>query len=321
MGYRRHIPVMVREVLDYLHCAPGKTYVDGTLGGGGHAKAILHAIGQEGFLIGIDRDPDAVAYCRASLHPFRSTIQIFCDNFIHLPKILSRLHTRSVDGILLDLGLSLNQLEGSGLGFSFMRDEPLDMRMNPEQGQTAQALVNRLSERELTDLIARYGEEPWARRIAKTILRVRCQGRIRSSFHLAEIVKSAIPARHRPRRIHPATRTFQAFRIAVNQELEALRTFLDGAADLLNPKGRLCILSFHSLEDRMVKEHFKALARGCQCPADFPVCTCGKRPQWRILTKRPVRPGPAEIKANPMARSARLRAVERLEPEVQGGAL
>lgn len=308
----RHIPVMVKEVIGYLGCSPGKTYVDGTLGGGGHAQAILRVIGPNGFLIGMDRDPDAIAGARRYLRDFKSNVQFVNENFTFIPEVLSQSNTRGVDGILLDLGLSLYQLEGSGRGFSFMRDEPLDMRMNPEEENTAEAIVNRFSEKELADLIARYGEDPWAMRIAKCIVRARRRARIRSTSQLAEIVKEAIPARHRPRRINPATRTFQALRIAVNQELECLKVFLGHAADLLNPKGRLCIISFHSLEDRIVKQHFKALARGCDCPPDFPVCVCGKKPQVRILTKRPARPDPAEIKANPMARSAKLRAAERL---------
>jgi len=184
--------------------------------------------------------------------------------------------------------------------------------MNPEEGEPAEALVNRLSEKELATLIARYGEERWAGRIAKSIVRERRHRAIRSSLHLAEVVKSAIPARYRPRRIHPATRTFQALRIEVNQELRSLRMFLEGALELLNIGGRLCILSFHSLEDRMVKRHFRALARGCECPRDFPRCVCGKEPRVRILTKRPVQPDPAEVVANPMSRSAKLRAVERI---------
>jgi 16S rRNA (cytosine1402-N4)-methyltransferase len=311
----RHVPVMVNEVVRYLNCSPGKTYVDGTLGGGGHAKAILEAIGRDGFLLGIDQDPDAIAYSGKSLHQFKPNVQIFHDSFTHLPQILSRLHTAKVDGILLDLGLSLYQLEGSGRGFSFMRDEPLDMRMNPEQHVTAESLVNTMPERGLIDVIARYGEEPWAARIAKCIVDSRRRETIRSSAQLAEIVRKAIPARRRRGRIHPATRTFQAIRIAVNQELKALEKFLDVAADLLNPGGRLCILSFHSLEDRIVKDRFRTLARGCTCPPDFPKCVCGKSPQLSILTKRPVRPSQAEVRANPMARSAKLRAAERLGEE------
>jgi 16S rRNA (cytosine1402-N4)-methyltransferase len=311
----RHVPVMVNEVIHYLNCSPGKTYVDGTLGGGGHAKAILEAIGPDGFLLGIDRDPDAIAYTRQSLDPFKPNVQTFHDDFTHLPQILSRLHMSNVDGILLDLGLSLYQLERSGRGFSFMRDGPLDMRMNPEQGHTAGALINKLSGKDLAGLISRYGEERQAVRIARCIVDSRRHKAIMSSLQLAEIVKKAVPARYRRGRIHPATRTFQALRIAVNQELEVLEQFLDKAVNFLKPGGRLCILSFHSLEDRIVKERFKTLAKGCICPPRFPKCVCGKTPQVSILTKRPVRPGMQEVRTNPMARSAKLRAAERLREE------
>ncbi len=312
-----HIPVVVKEVIDQLDCSLAKTYVDATLGGGGHAKAILRAIGPHGVLIGIDRDPDAVAYSRQNLREFGSKVQIFHDNFVHLPQILSTLHISGVDGILLDLGVSLYQLEAAGRGFSFLRDEPLDMRMNPEEGKTVEALVNGLPKRQLADIITQYGEEPWARRIAESIVRARRKEKIRSSLCLARVVKDAIPGKYRSRRIHPATRTFQALRIAVNNELESLKTFLDGAVDLLHPRGRLCIISFHSLEDRIVKQRFKALARGCQCPVELPVCVCGKKPQVRILTKKPVRPDQAEVRANPRSRSAKLRAVERLGGNLQ----
>jgi 16S rRNA (cytosine1402-N4)-methyltransferase len=273
----------------------------------------LDAVGPNGFLLGIDRDPDAIAYSKQSLRSSKRNVQVFHDNFTHLPKILSRLHITAVDGILLDLGLSLYQLEASGRGFSFRRDEPLDMRMNPDQGETAETFVNRLPEKELRDLIFRYGEERWAPRIAKSIVRARREGEISSSLQLARIVKEAIPSRYRRGRIDPATRTFQAFRIAVNHELESLEEFLGSAVSFLNPGGRLCVLSFHSLEDRIVKERFRALARGCTCPPQLPVCLCGKKPQVSVLTKRPMRPGPIEVQSNPMARSAKLRTVERLK--------
>jgi 16S rRNA (cytosine1402-N4)-methyltransferase len=306
---------MVQEIVQYLNCSPDKTYVDGTLGGGGHARAILEAIGSQGFLLGIDRDQEAIVHAGKSLRQFKPNFRLFHNNFTDLPAILSEVRTTGVDGILLDLGVSLHQLEGSGRGFSFMRDEPLDMRMNTEEGVTAESLVNTLPERDLASLIARYGEERYASRIAKRIVASRRQEKIRSSLQLADIVKRAIPAERRRGRIHPATRTFQAIRIAVNRELDCLERFLDVATECLKPGGRLCIVSFHSLEDRIVKNKFKTLARGCTCPPDFPRCVCGKPPQISILTKRPVRAGDEEIKANPMARSAKLRAAERLGEE------
>ena len=311
----RHVPVMVKEIVTCLNCLPGKIYVDGTLGGGGHAQAILEAIAPDGLLLGIDRDPDAVDHCKTFLDTYSPNIQIFHDDFTHLPQILSRLHTGKVDGILLDLGISLHQLVGSGRGFSFMRDEPLDMRMNPQEGEKAAELVNKLPEKRLTEIIAQYGEESWAPRISRAIVKARRRKKIETSRQLAQIVEQVIPVRYRRGRIHPATRTFQALRITVNQELAALQVFLNEAVNLLNPGGRLCILTFHSLEDRMVKERFRALARACTCPPELPQCVCARRPQITLLTKRPLRPTPAEIQANPMARSAKLRAAERLREE------
>ena len=308
-----HIPVMVEEVIRYLNCSPGKTFVDGTLGGGGHARAILRVIGPEGFLIGIDQDPDAIAWARHSFLDSSSNIQLIHDNYASLRQILAKVGSVGVDGILFDLGLSLYHIEGSGRGFSFMRDEPLDMRMNPSEGEPASTMLNRLSQEELSDIIFRYGEERWAPSIAKRIVESRKRKALVSSHQLAALVKKAIPARYHPKRIHPATKTFQAFRIAVNDELENLKLTLEQAVDCLLPRGRICVLSFHSLEDRIVKQHFKTLAQGCQCPPSFPVCVCDKKPQVRLLTKRPVRATADEIKKNSMARSAKLRAVERLD--------
>ena len=303
---------MVKEVIHYLDCTPGKTYVDGTLGGGGHAKAILQHIEPRGFLVGLDKDPDAIACAQELLGEFASHFRLFNDDFASIPQILAKTFGRGVDGILLDLGLSLYQLEGSGRGFSFKRDEPLDMRMNPKQEITAWHIVNQFRQDRLAKIISDYGEEPWAKRIARSIVDARREKPIESSLALAEIVKSAIPAKHRPRRIHPATRAFQAIRIAVNDELNSIKKFLDAVPELLNPYGRLCVISFHSLEDRIVKQGFKQMANPCRCPPDFPVCMCDKKPQVRILTKKPVRPDATAVKANPMARSAKLRAVEKL---------
>ena len=312
MSYR-HIPAMLNEVVNYLNCRPGNVYVDGTLGGCGHARVICEKIFPGGTFIGIDQDIDAISNAETVLKDYSSIIHLIHGNYSHLPEFLTRLKLASVDGILLDLGMSQHQIENSGRGFSFNKDEPLDMRMDIRSGQSAQHLVNNFSQTDLQKIFWEYGEERWAKQIAKNICRVRQQEKIRTSKQLAQIIMDSIPAQAAfKQKIHPATRVFMALRIAVNRELEKLETFLEYAVDLLNPGGRLCVLAFHSLEDRKVKQHFKTLEKGCTCPPQFPQCACGKQPQFRILTKKVVRPSEAEIGANPMARSTRLRAAEKL---------
>ena len=312
MSYR-HIPAMPKEVEYYLNCRPGKICVDGTLGGCGHARKICENILPNGLLIGIDQDMDAITNAEKILASYTSNIRLFNDNFIHLPDILSQLNIAAVDGILLDLGISLHQIENSGRGFSFRADEPLDMRMNKQSGQTAERLINNLDRENLRDLFRDYGEERWAKQIAYKIVTARKQQKIRTSKQLAQIVIDAIPGHALSKqKIHPATRVFMALRIAVNRELERLNTFMEQAANLLNPGGRLCVLSFHSLEDRIVKQRLKALEKGCTCPPRLPLCICGQKAQVRILTKKVVRPSKEEVSANPMARSTRLRAAEKL---------
>jgi len=312
MSYR-HIPAMLNEVVNYLNCRPGNVYVDGTLGGCGHARAICEKIIPGGTLIGIDQDIDAVSNAETVLKDYSLNIHLFHGNFEHLPEFLEQLEIDSVDGILLDLGLSQHQIENSGRGFSFRKDEPLDMRMDIQSRQTAQELVNDLSQQELQKLFREYGEERRAKQIVKNIARIRLREKIRTSKQLAQIIIDSIPAQAASKqKIHPATRVFMALRIAVNRELERLETFLEHAVDLLNPGGRLCVLSFHSLEDRIVKQRFKALEKGCTCPPKLPQCVCGQQPQLRILTKKVVRPTEEEIAANPMARSTRLRAAEKI---------
>jgi len=310
----KHIPVMLNEALYYLNCEPGKIFVDCTLGGSGHAKAILKKIVPAGLLIGIDQDKDAIRNARVVLKAYASNIRLFNENFIYLPELLSQLDIDSIDGVLLDLGISLDQLESSGRGFSFKRDEPLDMRMNIESSTKAENLLNRLEKDSLAKIFKEYGEERWAWQIAQKIVKVRKREAIKSTKQLSQIVCSAIPKRRRDsnQRIHPATRVFMALRIAVNRELERLDLFMEKVINLLNPYGRLCVLSFHSLEDRIVKHRIKALEKGCICPPDFPKCVCNKEKKVRLLTKKVLRPSADEIKANPMARSARLRAVERI---------
>ena len=309
----RHVSAMLQEAVACLSCRPGGTYIDGTLGGAGHAQAICQQIMPDGLLVGVDQDADAVAHARRVLGPFAGNIRLFHGNFVHIPDYLTRLHIESVDGILLDIGLSQYQLEMSGRGFSFNKDEPLDMRMDVRTETSAADLVNQLDEKELMRIFRSYGEERWSKRIARAIVRERGLEGIRTSRQLAELIVSAVPRHAAARqRIHPATRIFQALRIAVNQELDRLSTFLESAADLLAPRGRLCILSFHSLEDRIVKHKFRALAKGCDCPPDLPICGCGKKPQVRLVTHKVLRPTQEEIDRNPMARSTRMRAVEKI---------
>ena len=312
MSYR-HIPVMPAEVLHYLNCQPGKIHVDGTLGGAGHAAMVLKQILPDGLLIGIDQDRDAIQNAEKVLGDYAPNVRLFQGNFVRLPDFLSQLNIDGVDGILLDLGISLHQIESSGRGFSFMADEPLDMRMDITAGIKAEDIINSAEEKKLRKIFTEYGEERWARQIAQNIVAGRRQKKITSSRQLAEIVKNAVPKKASlSQRIHPATRVFMALRIAVNQELEVLSSFLDSVLNCLNPKGRLCVLSFHSLEDRIVKHRIKALEKGCNCPPQFPQCVCGRTKMVRSLTPKPVRPTAEEVRKNPMARSARLRAFEKL---------
>ena len=304
---------MLNEVVNYLNCRPGKVYVDGTLGGCGHARAVCDKIYPGGTFIGIDQDIDAISNAETVLKDYSSIIHLFHGNFTRLPEFLAQSKIDSVDGLLLDLGLSQHHIENSGRGFSFNKDEPLDMRMDIQSRQTAEKLVNTLSQAELQKIFKDYGEERLSKQIARKIIYKRQENKIISSRQLAQIIIDAIPAKAASRqKIHPATRAFQALRIAVNRELERLEAILDQATELLNPGGRLCVLSFHSLEDRIVKQRFKALEKGCTCAPQLPQCVCGLEPQIRILTKKVVRPTAEEVAANPMARSTKLRAAERI---------
>ena len=307
-----HTPAMPHEVLYFLDCKPGRIYVDCTLGGAGHAVRILEKIMPDGLLIGIDQDQDAIRHAETALAAYAGNVRLVHDNFANLAQILSIENIDAVDGILVDLGLSQHHLEASGRGFSFKRDEALDMRMNSGSGPTAEEMVNRLCEHDLAGIFRDYGEERWSRQIARRIVKVRTQNPIRSSGQLARIISEAVPKQALSQRIHPATRAFMALRIVVNQELDRLRTLMQHAVELLKPKGRLCVLAFHSLEDRIVKQHFKALAKGCTCPPDLPRCACGRLPTVRILTRKAQQPTAREIAANPMARSTRLRALEKI---------
>lgn len=307
-----HVPAMLAEVLHFLAPRPDKIMVDCTLGGAGHAAAICARIQPDGVLVGIDQDADSVAQGRKRLDFCSARVHFVHDNFAHLPQILSRLEIAGADGILADLGISLHQIERSGRGFSFQRDEPLDMRMDTQTEVTAADILSRAAEPELTRIFREFGEERYAKSIARRIVAERKNSPLRTSRQLAELVTAAVPKGAGARmKIHPATRVFMALRIAVNRELERLDQFLDTVFDCLLPGGRLCVLAFHSLEDRRVKQRFVRLAKGCTCPPRIPRCVCGKQPTVRLLTRKVVRPSAAEIEANPAARSTRLRAVEK----------
>lgn len=307
-----HLPVMPAEVLHYLAPQPGGIFVDGTVGGAGHAGLLLEASAPDGLVIGFDRDPTALSAAAARLAPYGERARLIRSNFAGMGDHLAALGIGAIDGLLLDLGVSSHQLDTGERGFSFRTDAPLDMRMDPELSATAADLVNELPEDELTRLIGEYGEERWAKRIAAFIVRARAEAPITTTLQLVDLVKGAIPKAKWEERLHPATRTFQALRIAVNDELGSLEQGLATGLGLLKKGGRAVVISFHSLEDRIVKESFRSLAGGCTCPKDLPRCVCGRTPQLKILTGRPVRAGEREVAANPRARSAKLRAAEKI---------
>jgi 16S rRNA (cytosine1402-N4)-methyltransferase len=300
MGFG-HIPVLVEEVMALLQCSPHLTYVDATLGGGGHASEILNRTRPDGVLVGIDWDEEALGEARRTLAPFGERVEIVRDNFVHLPELLEALKIEKVDGILLDLGLSSFQVEKKERGFSLKGEGPLDMRMDQRLDCTAADLVKRLSLCELERMLSEFGEERWARRIAKAIVDERTQTPIESTQALRRIVHRAIPRRFHSRKIDPATQTFQAFRIRVNGELENLERILETGWRFLRKGGRMCVISFHSLEDRIVKETFRKLGRDGEAG-----------PVMRIITKKPIRPSEEERRRNPRSRSARLRCAEKV---------
>ena len=307
-----HTPVMVREVLSSLRCRAGAIYVDGTVGGGGHAEAILLSTAPDGLLIGIDADADAVQESEKRLAPFGKRKILVKGNFAEMDVILAERNIGQVDGILLDLGVSSYQMDTAKRGFSFSLDAPLDMRMDRSRGRSAYDLIHTLSEEALERTIRNYGEERRARRIARSIANSRNHSPIRTTTELADLVVRAIPHEAGRQRIHPATRTFQALRIAVNDELTSLRRAVVSGMKQLKPGGRFSVISFHSLEDRIVKDAFRAAEKGCICPPDLPVCACGLMPTLKVLTRKPETPGEAEIHENPRSRSAKLRTAERI---------
>ena len=307
-----HISVMPDEVLSALSPHPGGVYVDGTLGGAGHAGLILAASAPDGVLIGFDRDAEAIAVAGERLAPFGGRARLFQRNFASIAATLSEIGVEAIDGFVLDLGVSSHQLDRQERGFSFMQDAPLDMRMDRSGGPSAADLVNTLSEGELFRIISEYGEERWAKRVASFIVKAREQRPIETTLELVDVIKGAIPKAKWEERLHPATRTFQALRIAVNEELKSLEQGLAGLLQLLRKGGRGAVISFHSLEDRIVKESFRDAATGCTCPRDLPGCVCGRVPQFRVVTRKPLRAGEEEVSANARSRSARLRVVEKI---------
>ena len=309
-GIPEHAPVLLRETIELLGCRPGRRYVDATVGLGGHAEAILERIQPGGVLLGLDRDEEALAIARRRLARYAASVRLLHENFKNLPLVLNNTGLRPVDGILADLGVSSFQLLSPERGFSFQADSMLDMRMDKSQRLTAADLLNSLNEDQLGDILRRYGEERYARRIARTIVAKRRKGAITRCLQLADLIRQSVPVRGAPA-IHPATRTFQALRIAVNQELEGLEDFLIEAVTFLEPGGRLVVIAFHSLEDRIVKQAFRRLAGQCVCGRPVELCLCPRRRDVRLVTARAVKPGNEELSQNPRSRSARLRCVER----------
>ncbi len=307
-----HLPVMVDEVLKMINPVNGGCYVDCTLGGAGHSYHLLFASSPCGKLIGIDQDMDAIRAAKARLEEFGDRAVLVQGNFTDLPAILGELGISHVDGILYDLGVSSYQLDNSERGFSYQKDAPLDMRMDRSKGITAGDLVNKLPEEQLANLIYKYGEERFARRIAAFIVRQREKSAIMTTGQLVDIIKQAMPARFRREGPHPAKRTFQALRIEVNKELDVLVEALESMLNCLKPGGKVCVITYHSLEDRIVKDFFRDKAAHCKCPKEFPICICNKNPLIKLLKPGGITPSDLEIESNPRARSARLRIAERL---------
>lgn len=311
MNTFKHTSVLLAESLEGLKIKPEGIYVDGTLGGGGHAEEICRQLSDKGTLIGIDRDRDALDAAEARLKPYNCKKIFVQSNYAEIKEILKELNISGIDGALLDLGVSSFQLDNAKRGFSYMQEAPLDMRMNRDDGFTAYEVVNNYSQKELTRIITRYGEERWAARIAAFIDKERKKGPIENTFQLVEIIKAAIPAAARREGPHPAKRTFQAIRIEVNDELGQLEKAVAAFCDVLNEGGRFCVITFHSLEDRIVKEIIQQRLDPCTCPKDFPQCVCGKEPDIVKITRKPTTPGELELEENPRSRSAKLRVVEK----------
>ena len=306
-----HKSVLLSETIEGLAIKPEGTYVDGTLGGGGHSFHILEKLNDQGRLIGIDQDEAAVAAAGERLEKFKN-VTIVRNNYCNIKHVLSRMGIKSVDGILLDLGVSSYQLDTPSRGFSYMNDAPLDMRMDQRNDFTAADIVNTYSYEELTRMIRVYGEDKFAANIAKHIIAAREGGPIKTTGELVEIIKASIPQKFQKTMGHPAKQTFQAIRIELNKELKVLEDTLGDMIKLLNPGGRICVITFHSLEDRIVKNIFKECESPCTCPKDFPVCVCGKKPLGKIITRKPIVPSEEEMQENSRSKSSKLRIFEKI---------
>ena len=306
-----HVSVLLQECIDGLNIKPDGIYVDGTLGGAGHSSQIAQRL-TTGRLIGIDRDPVALAAAGKRLEPYKDRVTLVHSNFCQMDQVLKDLGIEGVDGILMDLGVSSPQLDDGARGFSYMVDAPLDMRMNNEDALSAQVVVNTWPQEELKRILYTYGEERYAPQIAAAICRRREEKTINTTLELVDIIRGAMPPAALREKQHPAKRSFQAIRIAVNDELGSVERAMEVAIPLLNPGGRLAIITFHSLEDRIVKTAMADAAKGCTCPPQFPVCVCGKKPKVKLISRKPIVSAPEELEANPRARSAKLRVCEKL---------
>ena len=307
-----HTSVLLAETIEQLHIRPDGIYVDGTLGGGGHAYEVCRRLSEKGRLIGIDQDADAIDAAAERLKEFADRVILVRSNYCNMRLELQKLKIDRVDGIVLDLGVSSYQLDAPERGFTYREDTPLDMRMDQRQAKTARDIVNGYTEQELYRVIRDYGEDKFSKNIARHIVAAREKKPIETTGELVEIIKGAIPARMRMNGGHPAKKTFQAIRIELNGELEVLKNSLDDMIDLLNPGGRICVITFHSLEDRIVKTIFKTNENPCTCPSNFPVCVCGNKPKGRLAVKKPIVPGEEELKENKRSKSSKLRVFERI---------
>ena len=308
----QHKSVLLQECIDALNIRPDGIYLDGTLGGAGHSSQIARRLTEGGRLIGVDRDRTALAAAKERLAPYADRVTLVHSNFAEIDAILDSLGIPAVDGMLFDLGVSSPQLDDASRGFSYMADAPLDMRMDKDDALTAGAVVNTWPQGELRRILYDYGEERYAPQIAAAICRAREKAPVETTLELVDIIRSAMPAQALREKQHPAKRSFQAIRIAVNDELGAVSRMMQAAVGRLNPGGRLAVITFPSLEDRIVKSEMQQAARGCTCPPEFPVCVCGKKPLVKLVTRKPIVSGPAELEENPRARSAKLRVAEKL---------